>query len=124
MADAHLTDVSFTNLHLPEPLENWLLHAGRLPLPPYIQREPGVDDAERYQTVYAARSGAVAAPTASLHFDEAILAQLHHKGVEHAESRRAELQGKPRGGSRLGVGERQRPGQEFGNGGLLSGFGF
>ncbi|HWU95471.1 MAG TPA: S-adenosylmethionine:tRNA ribosyltransferase-isomerase, partial [Sphingomonas sp.] len=39
--------------HVPESLEQWLLHAGRLPLPPYIQREPGQDDDERYQTVFA-----------------------------------------------------------------------
>ena len=49
--------------HVPESLEQWLLHAGRLPLPPYIQREPGVDDDERYQTVFAREVGAVAAPT-------------------------------------------------------------
>ncbi len=68
--------------HLPEPLENWLLHAGRLPLPPYIQREPGSDDAERYQTVFARQVGAVAAPTAGLHFDDALLAGLRARGVE------------------------------------------
>ena len=68
--------------HLPEPLENWLLHAGRLPLPPYIQREPGSDDAERYQTVFARQVGAVAAPTAGLHFDDALLAALRARGVE------------------------------------------
>ncbi|MGY3265198.1 S-adenosylmethionine:tRNA ribosyltransferase-isomerase [Lysobacter sp. HA35] len=65
-----------------EPLESWLLHAGRLPLPPYIQREPGQDDAERYQTVFAKEVGAVAAPTAGLHFDEALLAQLREMGVD------------------------------------------
>jgi S-adenosylmethionine:tRNA ribosyltransferase-isomerase len=68
--------------HLAEPLENWLLHAGRLPLPPYIQREPGSDDAERYQTVFARQVGAVAAPTAGLHFDDALLAALRARGVE------------------------------------------
>ena len=67
--------------HLPEPLETWLEHAGRLPLPPYIQREPGADDAERYQTVFAREPGAVAAPTAGLHFDEALLAALRERGV-------------------------------------------
>ncbi|HCT26666.1 MAG TPA: tRNA preQ1(34) S-adenosylmethionine ribosyltransferase-isomerase QueA, partial [Stenotrophomonas sp.] len=55
---------------------------GRLPLPPYIQREPGVDDRERYQTVFAREVGAVAAPTAGLHFDEPLLAALKGKGVE------------------------------------------
>lgn len=63
-------------------LENWLLHAGRLPLPPYIQREPGSDDDERYQTVFAREVGAVAAPTAGLHFDEELLARLRARGVE------------------------------------------
>ena len=65
-----------------EPLEAWLLHAGRLPLPPYIQREPGADDAERYQTVFAKEVGAVAAPTAGLHFDEALLDSLRVMGVQ------------------------------------------
>ena len=68
--------------HLPEPLENWLLHAGRLPLPPYIQRAPGADDAERYQTVFAREIGAVAAPTAGLHFDDALLDALRERGVQ------------------------------------------
>lgn len=63
-------------------LENWLLHAGRLPLPPYIQREPGSDDDERYQTVFAREVGAVAAPTAGLHFDEELLVRLRERGVE------------------------------------------
>jgi len=62
-------------------LESWLLHAGRLPLPPYIHREPGADDAERYQTVFARRIGAVAAPTAGLHFDDALLDTLRERGV-------------------------------------------
>ena len=68
--------------HVAEPLENWLLHAGRLPLPPYIQREPGADDAERYQTVFAREIGAVAAPTAGLHFDDALLDALRARGVQ------------------------------------------
>ncbi len=68
--------------HVPDALENWLLHAGRLPLPPYIQREPGTDDDERYQTVFAKELGAVAAPTAGLHFDDALLQRLRDAGVE------------------------------------------
>lgn len=64
-----------------EPLEKVLLRAGRLPLPPYIEREPGADDAERYQTVFARHTGAVAAPTAGLHFDQALLAALEARGV-------------------------------------------
>ncbi|HET7127147.1 MAG TPA: tRNA preQ1(34) S-adenosylmethionine ribosyltransferase-isomerase QueA, partial [Lysobacter sp.] len=67
--------------HVGEALEQWLLHAGRMPLPPYIQREPGADDAERYQTVFAREVGAVAAPTAGLHFDEALLDALRERGV-------------------------------------------
>ncbi len=66
----------------PVALENWLLHAGRLPLPPYIQREPGRNDDERYQTVFAREVGAVAAPTAGLHFDDALLSALQRRGVE------------------------------------------
>jgi S-adenosylmethionine:tRNA ribosyltransferase-isomerase len=68
--------------HVDEGLESWLLHAGRLPLPPYIRREPGQDDLERYQTVFAKEVGAVAAPTAGLHFDEALLEALRARGVE------------------------------------------
>jgi S-adenosylmethionine:tRNA ribosyltransferase-isomerase len=64
------------------PFEQWLLKVGRLPLPPYIRREPGQDDAERYQTVFARKVGAVAAPTAGLHFDEALLQRLRERGVE------------------------------------------
>ncbi|MEN5115819.1 tRNA preQ1(34) S-adenosylmethionine ribosyltransferase-isomerase QueA [Luteimonas sp. TWI662] len=62
-------------------LESWLLQAGRMPLPPYIRREPGRDDAERYQTVFAREVGAVAAPTAGLHFDDALLERLRARGV-------------------------------------------
>ena len=68
--------------HVGESLEQWLQHAGRLPLPPYIQREPGADDAERYQTVFAREIGAVAAPTAGLHFDGALLETLRERGVQ------------------------------------------
>ena len=68
--------------HVPTALESWLLQAGRLPLPPYIQREAGADDDERYQTVFARAPGAVAAPTAGLHFDEPLLATLRERGVE------------------------------------------
>ena len=58
--------------------------AGMVPLPPYIRREADDEDAERYQTVYARRPGAVAAPTAGLHFDEALLASLEGRGIELA----------------------------------------
>ena len=57
---------------------------GQVPLPPYIERDDANADRERYQTVYASKPGAVAAPTAGLHFDDAILDQLRRKGVEFA----------------------------------------
>lgn len=57
---------------------------GRLPLPPYIEREVDRADLERYQTVYAQNTGAVAAPTAGLHFDEAMLERLKEAGIETA----------------------------------------
>ena len=55
---------------------------GRLPLPPYIAREPLPQDESAYQTVYAEREGSVAAPTAGLHFTPALLAELEARGVE------------------------------------------
>mgnify|MGYP006206806481 FL=1 len=64
-----------------EPLEKLLLRAGRMPLPPYIQREAGREDLERYQTLFARHTGAVAAPTAGLHFDQPLLAALQARGV-------------------------------------------
>ena len=68
--------------HVDSALESWLLKAGRLPLPPYIQRVADCDDDERYQTVFARELGAVAAPTAGLHFDQALLDALRGQGVE------------------------------------------
>ena len=62
-----------------------VLHAyGHMPLPPYIDRADEQGDSERYQTVYARRPGAVAAPTAGLHFDETMLAALAERGIERA----------------------------------------
>lgn len=58
-----------------------LARLGHMPLPPYIDRDDNPDDRERYQTVYARVPGAVAAPTAGLHFDEALLGALREKGV-------------------------------------------
>ena len=58
---------------------------GHMPLPPYIEREDDVQDRERYQTVYAQKPGAVAAPTAGLHFDQATLDELGKRGIERAE---------------------------------------
>ena len=54
---------------------------GKLPLPPYMNREMEIDDTDRYQTVFAKESGAVAAPTAGLHFTDEILDGLKQKGV-------------------------------------------
>ncbi len=62
-------------------LADWLDANGTLPLPPYIARMPGAIDTERYQTIYARESGAVAAPTAGLHFDATLLAALTGKGA-------------------------------------------
>lgn len=71
-------------LHFPGQVLELLKQHGRMPLPPYIEREAGESDAERYQTVYARKEGAVAAPTAGLHFDEAMLAHLKSMGIESA----------------------------------------
>lgn len=58
---------------------------GHMPLPPYIEREDAEQDRERYQTVYAKTPGAVAAPTAGLHFDESMLETLKAKGVNSTQ---------------------------------------
>ena len=57
---------------------------GHMPLPPYITRDDELEDRERYQTVYAEKEGAVAAPTAGLHFDEALLEAIRAKGIQIA----------------------------------------
>lgn len=54
---------------------------GQMPLPPYIKRKPGPEDRDTYQTVFAKNSGAVAAPTAGLHFDKEFLSEIQKKGV-------------------------------------------
>jgi S-adenosylmethionine:tRNA ribosyltransferase-isomerase len=61
-----------------------LAHHGSVPLPPYITHPPDPDDERRYQTVYARIQGAVAAPTAGLHFDEPLLDALRERGIELA----------------------------------------
>lgn len=61
-----------------------LEHSGHMPLPPYIERSDDDQDLDRYQTVYAQQPGAVAAPTAGLHFDEDILATIKSKGAQSA----------------------------------------
>lgn len=65
-----------------ETLAHVLQRLGHVPLPPYIERPDELRDRECYQTVYARRAGAVAAPTAGLHFDEPILAHLASAGVQ------------------------------------------
>lgn len=67
-----------------EPVLSLLDRIGHMPLPPYVDRPDESSDRERYQTVYAREAGAVAAPTAGLHFDEPLLAALAEMGVESA----------------------------------------
>ena len=67
-----------------EEIQETLERFGAVPLPPYIRHAPNLEDAERYQTVYAAAPGAVAAPTAGLHFDKALLKALAAKGARIA----------------------------------------
>lgn len=67
-----------------EPVLQLLERIGHMPLPPYIDREDAPSDKERYQTVYGKHSGAVAAPTAGLHFDDELLEALREKGVQCA----------------------------------------
>jgi S-adenosylmethionine:tRNA ribosyltransferase-isomerase len=67
-----------------EPIEPHLDRLGHVPLPPYIRRPDQPADRERYQTVYARRPGAIAAPTAGLHFSDELLAALAGAGVERA----------------------------------------
>ena len=66
----------------PPIVEDYLERCGHIPLPPYIKRDDEVEDAERYQTVYAVNTGSAAAPTAGLHFTDEILSALDAHGVE------------------------------------------
>lgn len=76
----------FYQLRFPAPGVLAIAHAcGHMPLPPYIDRADEAADESRYQTVYGTRDGAVAAPTAGLHFDEQLLATLDAQGVTRAE---------------------------------------
>ena len=77
-------DDSLFHLRFPaDPLALLEAH-GHVPLPPYITHGDDAEDERRYQTVFAAKPGAVAAPTAALHFDEAVLAALRERGVHTA----------------------------------------
>jgi S-adenosylmethionine:tRNA ribosyltransferase-isomerase len=71
----------FYELQFPDDVFELIEAHGRLPLPPYITHDADAYDETRYQTVYAKIPGAVAAPTAGLHFDEALLARLQAKGI-------------------------------------------
>lgn len=77
-------DGGFWTLRFDHPLGPLLEAIGKLPLPPYIEHEPDAADRLRYQTVYAREPGSVAAPTAGLHFDEALLAALADAGIGQA----------------------------------------
>jgi len=70
------------SFHGPGRLEELVEEVGQVPLPPYIRRPPRPEDRERYQTVYAVKKGAVAAPTAGLHFTHRVLEALKTKGIE------------------------------------------
>jgi S-adenosylmethionine:tRNA ribosyltransferase-isomerase len=85
-ARAHVDsrDDSFVELTLDRDAAALWRERGEMPLPPYIERAPDARDRERYQTVFARSPGAVAAPTAGLHFDSGLLAQLDARGVERA----------------------------------------
>ena len=91
LADAFDVEVlgrvgEFFHLRFPagEDLLALLERHGKLPLPPYIQRAAGEADESRYQTVYARELGSVAAPTAGLHFDDALLARIAERGAKCA----------------------------------------
>ncbi len=77
-------DCFVLEFQLPCPVLEYLEAHGHMPLPPYIRREDVAADRERYQTVIAREPGAVAAPTAGLHFDQDMLERLRGKGVELA----------------------------------------
>ena len=80
LSDAYVVELSWNpgEYSFAEILE----HSGKIPLPPYIKREAGENDAERYQTIYSKYEGSVAAPTAGLHFTEKIFAALKQKKID------------------------------------------
>lgn len=75
---------AFWQVSFDAPLDQVLADVGHIPIPPYLKREDESLDSKRYQTVYAKNPGAVAAPTAGLHFDEALLKAIKAKGVNIA----------------------------------------
>jgi S-adenosylmethionine:tRNA ribosyltransferase-isomerase len=75
----------FRRLRFDRPIdEDWLEAHGHIPLPPYIKRGDTEEDAERYQTIYARKTGSAAAPTAGLHFTREIMDELRRRGIETA----------------------------------------
>jgi len=77
---------SFYRVRFPEPgVSKIATQSGHMPLPPYIDRVDDTSDQSRYQTVYAQHDGAVAAPTAGLHFDEKVLGDIAAKGIRKTE---------------------------------------
>jgi S-adenosylmethionine:tRNA ribosyltransferase-isomerase len=77
-------DADLFVLRFDRPVRELLEAHGHVPLPPYIRRADAASDRHRYQTVFAARPGAVAAPTAGLHFDQALLERLAARGIRQA----------------------------------------
>ena len=65
-----------------EPIHEVMSAQGQIPLPPYIKRDPNIKDTQRYQTVFASERGAVAAPTAGLHFTETVFSELRQRGID------------------------------------------
>jgi len=78
-------EADFVRVRFAEPVAAVLERCGEVPLPPYIRHAPAAEDAERYQTVYAQTPGAVAAPTAGLHFDETMLRRIEEQGATMAK---------------------------------------
>ena len=76
-------DGFYTLEFITDSLLDLLDNVGHIPLPPYIERSDEQADLERYQTVFAKHEGAVAAPTAGLHFDDELLSSLKDKGIDH-----------------------------------------
>jgi S-adenosylmethionine:tRNA ribosyltransferase-isomerase len=76
-------DGSLFHLRFPQDPLTLLARHGHVPLPPYIHHADDGDDERRYQTIFADRPGAVAAPTAALHFDEGVMAALQARGIGH-----------------------------------------
>ncbi len=74
----------FFELHFKtkQPVLELLQAYGEIPLPPYIARNPAISDSKRYQTIFAKKEGAIAAPTAALHFDDPMMSQLKARGIQ------------------------------------------